>query len=607
MNDFDQLQVQHESLLRRQLAGEDITQEVQVYIKLVQEKSSSINVTGERDQLRANLRYWANYIYEKNNSYPNIDLAPASVVSLRKSNYLRYKIFLLLLLGLILIGLFITLGFPQKMYFLAFSIQTPTNTVRIVSPTWTSSLTPPANSTPTASLTATPNRTPTMTTIPITSRETATLTPLSADISVEISTPANGDWVQPETIFRGQYRNLLPGWSIHLLTQPLSKGGLIYTLPNFFIVPEGIQSGEWVIETILGQNQDLETQETYIIQVVVALDESGRNALIESESTGVIKIPDGIIPFQALITVRRQAFKNISGVRMIFSQWFADNLELVASLPDGSDPVQITHSPSISELEPSISSDGTRIAYIGRRRDINRNPIYTVEIIESNGRNPVIIAPNQDGVIYETPLWSSDDRYLVYSIGKTDPSSGQTKWSVQVYDLENQQAVITYEDKYSYRYPFWIPGSHKLVFNGRIITSGTGGFLIANLDGADPKSVEVFHDSPYYEEVQPAISPNQKFLSFMGWHKNEKRDIFLVDLQTNKVSQLTDNNIAEFLPRWNLDGTAIFFWRLNMVTGNYEICSYELAAQKLSVLLESQEALIDPYVGQIKAYLPIVP
>ena len=75
MKKFKQLQSQHEELIRAH-ANEDVSTLVKNYIEEVKLSSSQISSAQERDQLRANLRYWASYIFEKTGTYPNIDLAP---------------------------------------------------------------------------------------------------------------------------------------------------------------------------------------------------------------------------------------------------------------------------------------------------------------------------------------------------------------------------------------------------------------------------------------------------------------------------------------------------------------------------------------------------
>ena len=78
MNHFSELQSQHEELLQQESAGDTILTAVQAYLKDVRYKSSDVFSPQEREQLRANGRYWASYIYAQTGTFPNTDLAPFS-------------------------------------------------------------------------------------------------------------------------------------------------------------------------------------------------------------------------------------------------------------------------------------------------------------------------------------------------------------------------------------------------------------------------------------------------------------------------------------------------------------------------------------------------
>src|SRR5919197_5776333 len=81
---FRSLHDRHEALRQKQqnISEEnqkDFSKEVKEYIEETKRGGSYISSTRERDQLRANLRYWANYIYTVEGTFPDTELAPASV------------------------------------------------------------------------------------------------------------------------------------------------------------------------------------------------------------------------------------------------------------------------------------------------------------------------------------------------------------------------------------------------------------------------------------------------------------------------------------------------------------------------------------------------
>ncbi|HTP11574.1 MAG TPA: hypothetical protein VMP08_25145, partial [Anaerolineae bacterium] len=80
MTTFQDLQAEHEALLNRHEAPTDPEQfwaDVQHFIEHVRIAAESISTPRERDQLRAILRFWASYVYDKTGAYPDTTLRPA--------------------------------------------------------------------------------------------------------------------------------------------------------------------------------------------------------------------------------------------------------------------------------------------------------------------------------------------------------------------------------------------------------------------------------------------------------------------------------------------------------------------------------------------------
>lgn len=84
MADFKQLQTEHEQLLAyaEQTADKaSVARTAADYIARVRAASSQIGDPRQRDQLRANLRYWGAFVYEHTGEYPNSSLQPATVAA----------------------------------------------------------------------------------------------------------------------------------------------------------------------------------------------------------------------------------------------------------------------------------------------------------------------------------------------------------------------------------------------------------------------------------------------------------------------------------------------------------------------------------------------
>ncbi len=85
MTRFEELQQTHQHLLDRMGEVTDKTEfvrEVQDYVSQVCEEAADVPAPRDRDQLRANLRFWASYVYDATGTYPNTTMRPPRVDSI---------------------------------------------------------------------------------------------------------------------------------------------------------------------------------------------------------------------------------------------------------------------------------------------------------------------------------------------------------------------------------------------------------------------------------------------------------------------------------------------------------------------------------------------
>ncbi len=84
MKKFDELQIEHQKLLAETSTPGDpekSLQSVRDYIDKVCSEAERVPSPRDRDQLRANLRFWASYVYDRTGVYPDTTLRPATSVS----------------------------------------------------------------------------------------------------------------------------------------------------------------------------------------------------------------------------------------------------------------------------------------------------------------------------------------------------------------------------------------------------------------------------------------------------------------------------------------------------------------------------------------------
>lgn len=585
MSKFSELQKTHEKLVRKEQAQEDILEQVHQYLKEIQNGSSQISKIREREQLRANLRYWASYVYEKTRIYPNVDLLPSLKPDSTGLRTFFFGLATIIGLAFICILVYVSIALPQRQAMIAnitAQANISTQSAQIATNQANISIRPEITHTPVAVSTS--------------------MTAQPYVVSVQIESIRDGEQISPVQIIGGTYLNLNPGSSIHLIVQPISKAGLRYVMQQYVPISRTSTSGEWAIEAKFGQGIELKNREDYVIFVVVCPDEETRNALIGQGDVGFVENPPGLMSFSQKIYVTREAYTvAIDGVQIIYSTYLTEvgNSEIFTMDLDGKNVHRITYTSGISELFPSLSPDGKQIAYVGRKRDAQNNPLYTIEIINADGSDRQVIV-DETPMLLERPLWSSDGTIIAYAVG-TVRGERPTHWNIFAYDIKNQKRIqITQGEQTSNRYFSWVPGSSEIVFDARMRLTGTSGFIRVDIFNLEDESV--FFDT-IGEELQPAISPDGTKLVYMQLDRvgdNWRGNLYLADLSTEKKIQLTNSVFQDWYPSWSPDGKTIVF--ASFQSGAQSIWSISVDGSNLRQLTLGGDHY--PFVGYMYALIP---
>ena len=81
MNKYEELQADHQQLLKQREESSDpsaMLRQAQAYIEQVKVGAQEVGAMRDRSQLRANLRFWAAFVYEQTKTYPDTTLRPYS-------------------------------------------------------------------------------------------------------------------------------------------------------------------------------------------------------------------------------------------------------------------------------------------------------------------------------------------------------------------------------------------------------------------------------------------------------------------------------------------------------------------------------------------------
>ncbi len=443
---FKFLQAQHESLLQKQQgvtknSQQEFTKEVRDFIEQAKRGGGNIPSTRERDQVRANLRYWANYIYGIEGVFPDTELAPSTVSEKRPvGNTIAFVLFIVL----VLFG-------GIQVFRSAFN---PT---------------PPATEPPVSNETETPL--PPATEPPVTTPDMATPTSVFDTVTlVALTSPENGANVLPNIQFAGVAANLKAEDSIHLL---IARGDSYFPIEGR-ITPEQLSAtGEWTLEALLYRDEkELVQPENLIIVPAVCFDQQCRDTLNASTQTGITS--KGLPPqqsfrlfFDSSRVLYRNAYQAVVGTRLLYSLFSGSSYDLYYALPDGTSVKQITDTQQINEIYPQLSADGKSIIYIQLIRTAV-DDYYSIRIMDSNGENDREVISRTTNVL-EKPLWSLNPSVFTYTVIESRGSSTPYS-SIHLYNMEtNEDRSLTGEPyPFVHRHSSWLPGKNVLVFDAAI-------------------------------------------------------------------------------------------------------------------------------------------
>jgi hypothetical protein len=180
----------------------------------------------------------------------------------------------------------------------------------------------------------------------------------------------------------------------------------------------------------------------------------------------------------------------------------------------------------------SFSPDGRFVAVAGKRGPRDEILIIDAERNRQVGR----IKPELDGIT--TPSWSPDGSQVVF----TGYSGGISDLYVVGRDGNNLRRLTN--DKNADFHPVWSPDGRSIAFStdrGEGTDFGTlqfGNWRIATYD-LDMGTVRVLDQMEAGRNVSPQWSPDGQSLAFVS-DRNGVANIFLYDLGTNEIFQLTD-------------------------------------------------------------------
>ncbi len=224
--------------------------------------------------------------------------------------------------------------------------------------------------------------------------------------------------------------------------------------------------------------------------------------------------------------------------------------------PDGSDPRPITAASDVGDNMPVWSPDGREIAFVSNRDDPSVPGIY---VMNADGSNIRAVGPREWSFL-TYPEWSPDGREILFSAGNS--YLGLNLYVMNADGTRVNQLTSGPASDYCAQ---WEPDGSRIVFSSNradaarlmVLDRSSGRAEPILPDGFDadcadwaPDGARIAFSSPPDHQI-PALDQRVNWTPVL--------EIYVLDLDTGAVDQLTHYGSMSVHPRWSRDGRRIVF------------------------------------------------
>ncbi|HAF29822.1 MAG TPA: tolB protein precursor [Bacteroidales bacterium] len=238
-----------------------------------------------------------------------------------------------------------------------------------------------------------------------------------------------------------------------------------------------------------------------------------------------------------------------------------------------------------------LKVDSDSLSVLWKNSILNEYKEYLTDTISPVGK--VMFNAKSGGEINLSPVLSPDGKYITFLSNKdvinVDLLLADTKTNKVISKLTSSLRKSHIDDfNYIEDAGSWSPDGNQYIMT--TFTKGTNKFLIATFQSNKVQSTREIEVEGIDALINPEWSPDGKTILFNGLVRG-KSDLYLYDLESGEVEQLTNDLYSDLQPSWSADGSEIAFISdrgpdsdiKKQVYGTYRLCVLKKATKQIIV------------------------
>ena len=194
--------------------------------------------------------------------------------------------------------------------------------------------------------------------------------------------------------------------------------------------------------------------------------------------------------------------------------------------------------------------------------DVNAKEIW---VIRADGSGLWRLTHSPTGTSNQDPRWSPDGRHIAFASDRYAPSQERRRREIYVMSRDGsdvQRLTFLLRDCWS---PEWSPDGRRIAFVSDEVAAPPAGETrkiidVMDANGSNIRRLMTNQTFSSQAELTPAWSPDGTRIAFTGMARDQEDfEIYILELGTLTLTQLTDNNAYDAHVAWSPDGQYLSF------------------------------------------------